>query len=203
MKRNKAVKHIPHAWLIVLRFRRWWARHRWENMFPADRSVISTAMSIPCFCCGPCARCLPAEAGISGRGAPSKPFNEEGGYVLETARGSIAAPGLVLAAGLGNIELAGMVGKTVPLKPEKGQLLVTERVAPFLPFPMSGIRQTVNGSVMIGYTNEDTGFEVSTTASAAARLPAGTGDISRSWPDTGGAFMGRAEAAYQRRCAHL
>lgn len=35
---------------------------------------------------------------------------------------------------------------------------------------MSGIRQTGNGSVMIGYTNEDTGFEVTTTVSGAARL---------------------------------
>ena len=63
-----------------------------------------------------------------------------------------------------------MMGKTVPLTPERGQLLVTERVAPFLSFPMSGIRQTGNGSVMIGYTNEDTGFEVGTTASAARGL---------------------------------
>jgi len=65
---------------------------------------------------------------------------------------------------------AAMMGKTVPLAPEKGQLLVTERVAPFLPFPMSGIRQTGNGSVMIGYTNEDTGFEVTTTTSGATQL---------------------------------
>ena len=35
---------------------------------------------------------------------------------------------------------------------------------------MSGIRQTGNGTVMIGYTNEDTGFEVDTSASAANRL---------------------------------
>jgi glycine/D-amino acid oxidase-like deaminating enzyme len=91
-------------------------------------------------------------------------------YVLETTQGAVEAPGIVLAAGLGNIELAAMLGKTVPLVPQKGQLLVTERVVPFLPFPMSGIRQTGSGSVMIGYTNEDTGFEVSTTASAARGL---------------------------------
>ena len=88
----------------------------------------------------------------------------------------VVRDGLVLAAGLGNIELAGMLGKTIPLNPEKGQLLVTERVAPFLPFPMSGIRQTANGSVMIGYTNEDTGFEVSTTTG---------GSVARSVPVSG------------------
>jgi glycine/D-amino acid oxidase-like deaminating enzyme len=93
-----------------------------------------------------------------------------GTFVLETTQGAVEAPGIVLAAGLENIELAAMLGKTVPLVPQKGQLLVTERAAPFLLFPMSGIRQTGNGSVMIGYTNEDTGFEVSTTASAAKGL---------------------------------
>jgi len=95
---------------------------------------------------------------------------KRGTYVLDTTQGTVEVPTIVLAAGLGNIELAAMMGKTVPLAPQKGQLLVTERVAPFLPFPMSGIRQTGNGSVMIGYTNEDTGLEVDTTASAANRL---------------------------------
>ena len=93
-----------------------------------------------------------------------------GTYVLDTTQGTVEVPAIVLAAGLGNIELAAMMGKTVPLTPQKGQLLVTERVAPFLAFPMSGIRQTGNGSVMIGYTNEDTGFEVTTTVSGAAQL---------------------------------
>jgi glycine/D-amino acid oxidase-like deaminating enzyme len=93
-----------------------------------------------------------------------------GTYRLDTTQGTVEVPAVVLAAGLGNVELAAMMGKTVPLAPEKGQLLVTERIAPFLPFPMSGIRQTGNGSVMIGYTNEDTGFEVTTTASGAAQL---------------------------------
>ena len=95
---------------------------------------------------------------------------KRGNYVLDTTQGTVEVPVIVLAAGLGNIELAAMMGKTVPLAPQKGQLLVTERVAPFLPFPMSGIRQTGNGTVMIGYTNEDTGFEVDTSASETARL---------------------------------
>jgi len=94
----------------------------------------------------------------------------KGTYVLDTTQGTVEVRVIVLAAGLGNMKLAAMMGKTVPLAPEKGQLLVTERVAPFLAFPMSGIRQTGNGSVMIGYTNENTGFEVDTTASGATRL---------------------------------
>jgi len=91
-------------------------------------------------------------------------------YHLGSSSEKIMVPKLVMAAGLGNISLFSMLGKTIPIVPQKGQLLVTERVKPFLPFPFSGIRQTGNGSVMIGYTHEDTGFETATTVSAAVQL---------------------------------
>lgn len=92
------------------------------------------------------------------------------GYRLDTSRGVIEAGKIVLAAGLGNISLAAQLGKQVPLAPQKGQLLVTERVNPFLSFPFSGIRQTGCGSVLIGYTQENTGFDTATTVPAAAQL---------------------------------
>ena len=94
-------------------------------------------------------------------------------YLLETSDGSVGkieADKVVMAAGLGNIELYAKLGKDLPLVPQKGQLLVTERVKPFLPFPFSGIRQTGCGSVMIGYTQENTGFDVSTSVPEAAGL---------------------------------
>ncbi len=91
-------------------------------------------------------------------------------YRLDTSTGTIEAPKIVLAAGLGNMDLARMLGRSLPLKPQKGQLLVTERIKPFLFFPCSGLRQTQNGSVMIGYTNENTGFDVTTTVPESAYL---------------------------------
>ena len=91
-------------------------------------------------------------------------------YHLDTSCGKIVVPKMVMAAGLGNTSLFSMIGKKIPLAPQKGQLLVTERVKPFLSFPFSGLRQTGCGSVMIGYTQENTGFEVDTTVSAAAQL---------------------------------
>jgi len=82
----------------------------------------------------------------------------------------IVAPRIVIAAGLGTSALARQVGLDVPLRPERGQILVTERLDPFLPLPGSGLRQTADGTVMIGATNEDVGYDLSTTGDAAARL---------------------------------
>ncbi|MFW2368101.1 MAG: NAD(P)/FAD-dependent oxidoreductase [Desulforhopalus sp.] len=91
-------------------------------------------------------------------------------YCIEASLGKITANKIVLAAGLGNIKLCARLGREIPLLPQKGQLLVTERVKPFLPLPFSGIRQTGCGSVMIGYTQENTGFDIKTTVPEAARL---------------------------------
>jgi glycine/D-amino acid oxidase-like deaminating enzyme len=83
---------------------------------------------------------------------------------------ALVAPRIVVAAGLGSGELARQIGLEVPVHPERGQVLVTERLAPFLPLPASGLRQTTDGTVMIGATKEDSGFDVSTTADASAKL---------------------------------
>jgi glycine/D-amino acid oxidase-like deaminating enzyme len=70
-----------------------------------------------------------------------------------------AAPRLVLAAGLGNKALGEKVGLNVPVRPSRGQIIITERVAPVLPMPTLMIRQTVEGTIMIGESREDAGFE--------------------------------------------
>ena len=92
------------------------------------------------------------------------------GFTVETADGTYAAETLVLAAGLGTVALAKQVGLDIPLHPERGQILVTERCERFLPLPASGLRQTEEGTVMIGATQESTGFDASTTGAAASRL---------------------------------
>jgi hydrogen cyanide synthase HcnC len=81
------------------------------------------------------------------------------------AASASAAPGarspgkVVLAAGLGNARLAPMVGLDAPVKPSKGQIIVTEKTAPFLHNPMVTVRQTDEGGVMIGDSQEDRGFD--------------------------------------------
>lgn len=82
----------------------------------------------------------------------------------------IVAARIVIAAGLGTPALAGQIGLDVPLRTERGQILVTERLDPLLPLPASGLRQTADGTVMIGSTHEDVGYDISTTANAAVRL---------------------------------
>jgi len=83
----------------------------------------------------------------------------DGGFVLRGAFGEIATAKVVLAAGLGNARLAPMVGLDAPVKPSKGQIIVTEKTAPFLSNPMVTIRQTDEGGVMIGDSQEDRGFD--------------------------------------------
>jgi glycine/D-amino acid oxidase-like deaminating enzyme len=62
------------------------------------------------------------------------------------------------------------VGITAPLVPERGQILVTERLASTSLLPASGVRQTHDGTVIIGVTNDSVGFNIDASAGAAARL---------------------------------
>jgi glycine/D-amino acid oxidase-like deaminating enzyme len=77
-----------------------------------------------------------------------------------------SAPRVVLAAGLGNEVLAAQVGLYAPVIPNRGQMLVTERLKPFLHHPTMGIRQTDEGSVQLGNSSEDVGLDNGTTTSA-------------------------------------
>lgn len=91
-------------------------------------------------------------------------------FRISTGDESIVAPRVVIAAGLGSQALGRQVGLEFPLRPQRGQVLVTERLEPFLPLPASGLRQTTEGTVMIGATKEEVGYDVSTTVEAAAAL---------------------------------
>jgi glycine/D-amino acid oxidase-like deaminating enzyme len=93
-----------------------------------------------------------------------------GGFLVRAGSTRHAAAQVVIAAGLGSRTLGAMVGLDVALRPQRGQILVTERLAPLLPVPASGVRQTGDGTVLIGLTQENVGYDISTTADAAARM---------------------------------
>lgn len=80
-----------------------------------------------------------------------------GGYRVGSAGQELAAPRIIVAAGLSTQALTAPLGFDVPVHSERGQILVTERLAPILPYPASGLRQTADGTVMIGATNEKIG----------------------------------------------
>lgn len=88
---------------------------------------------------------------------------EQGGTTLEAAR-------VVIAAGLGTTQLAAMVGVNAPVLPQRGQILVTARMPRFLDIPSLTVRQTDNGSVMIGESWEDAGPDDRTTPAVLSAL---------------------------------
>lgn len=82
----------------------------------------------------------------------------------------ICAERVVIAAGLGSKALAADLAINIPIRPQRGQILVTERLESFLPLPTSGLRQTREGTVMIGATHDEVGVDTSATSEAAAKL---------------------------------
>jgi glycine/D-amino acid oxidase-like deaminating enzyme len=116
-------------------------------------------------------------AGMTRLGAvyrPSSPALEVrpggGAFEIRTPGGSISTPKLVLAAGHGINPLEQALGFDVEVLAERGQILVTERMAPTGLLPANGVRQTAEGTFLIGTTNEDVGYDVSTTPQAGAAM---------------------------------
>lgn len=83
-------------------------------------------------------------------------------FIVSCGAERFTAGKLVIAAGLGSRDLAPMAGLTMPVHPLQGQVIVTERLRPFLRYPTHLARQTAEGSVMLGDSQEDVGFNIST-----------------------------------------
>ena len=101
---------------------------------------------------------------------------EGDGFRVETSDGSWTAGRVVLAAGNGNRRLGADVGLEVPVAPERGHILVTEPARPLFRHILGQIRQTDEGTVMLGASRESVGFDtgiapdiVGTIASRAVR----------------------------------
>src|ERR1700722_8357191 len=82
-------------------------------------------------------------------------------FRLGSGADEIAAPRVVLAAGLGNAKLAPLFGLRAPVRPQRGQILVTERAGRVFEMPTTTVRQTIEGGIMIGDSMEDVGFDTS------------------------------------------
>ena len=95
---------------------------------------------------------------------------EAGGFAAHGKLGVWRAPRIVLAAGLGNRALAPQLGLHAPVAPNRGQILVSERVAPFLHYPTINVRQTDEGSVQFGDSMEEVGFNDFTTTDVLSTI---------------------------------
>ena len=81
-----------------------------------------------------------------------------GGFGLDTESGSVRAERIVLASGLGNATLAPQVAINAPVRPQRGQILVLERLQPLLKYPITTLRQTDEGTVLVGDAQEEAGY---------------------------------------------
>src|SRR5260370_18213545 len=73
--------------------------------------------------------------------------------VRSARRGWFSPPGSAMRA------LAPLFGLSAPVEPQRGQILVTERAQRVLPMPTTTVRQTVEGGIMLGDSQEDVGFD--------------------------------------------
>ncbi len=115
---------------------------------------------------------LVRQGGAIRRRAPVGAVGGRDGFVLETPTGRVAAAKVVLAAGLANAELAPMVGLEAAVRPQRGQILVTQRLPALCAYATNQLRQTDDGTVMLGDTKEEVGFDPGTTQAAAKGLAA-------------------------------
>ena len=96
----------------------------------------------------------------------------DGAFRLVGRGDPVDAGRIVLAAGIANADLAPMVGLIAPVRPQRGQIIVTERLRPFLDYPMGTVRQTDEGGVLIGDSAEEAGFDDTVGLGVAATMAA-------------------------------
>ena len=99
-----------------------------------------------------------------------KSVAQEQGFRLQTRTDSFECNRVVFCAGLDNQRLARELGMHVPVSPLRGQLLITERVKPFLPCATLQVRQTADNTLQIGDSHENVGLDDSTTIDVISAL---------------------------------
>lgn len=102
----------------------------------------------------------------------------------------ISAAKVILSAGLGAAELGPKLGFKAPVRPQRGQVLITEKLPKMINRPSLIARQVDEGGIQIGATNEEVGHDDRVTqpglsslaAKAIAAYPAlAKAQVVRSW----------------------
>jgi glycine/D-amino acid oxidase-like deaminating enzyme len=112
-------------------------------------------------------------------------------FVVTCADGTLVeAKKVILSAGLGAISLGPKLGFKAPIRPQRGQVLITEKLPKLINRPSLIARQVDEGGIQIGATNEEVDFDDHVTqpglsslaAQAIAAYPAlARAQLVRSW----------------------
>ncbi len=113
------------------------------------------------------------------------------GFRVACADGTMVGAGkVVLSAGLGAAELGPRMGFRAPVRAQRGQVLITEKLPKLINRPSLIARQVDEGGIQIGATNEEVGLDDRVTqpglsglaARAVAAYPAlAKAQLLRSW----------------------
>ena len=95
---------------------------------------------------------------------------KQGGFFAHASQGIVAAGAIILCAGLGNRRLGEMLDMDIPVLVDRGQIMITERLQPFLDLPTLHVRQTAEGTVQIGDSHEDVGLDDGTSPSVLQKI---------------------------------
>jgi glycine/D-amino acid oxidase-like deaminating enzyme len=113
------------------------------------------------------------------------------GFRISCADGTTVSAGkVILSAGLGATQLGPKLGFKAPIRPQRGQVLITEKLPKLINRPSLIARQVDEGGIQIGATNEEVGLDDRVTqpglsglaADAIAAYPAlAKAQLVRSW----------------------
>ncbi|MDF1707404.1 MAG: FAD-dependent oxidoreductase [Paracoccaceae bacterium] len=95
------------------------------------------------------------------------------GLRVRCASGQVVTAGrVVLCAGLGAMDLGPRLGFLAPVRPQRGQVLVTEKLPPLMHRPSATIRQVDEGGIQIGASAEEVGLDDRVTIPTVAKIAA-------------------------------
>lgn len=92
--------------------------------------------------------------------------NDDGTVTVKTSRGDYQCRQVVISAGHGSTRLLAQLGEKLNVYPQRGQLMVTQRHPRVLKTPILNVRQTPDGTFVIGLSTEDVAMNTRVTCSA-------------------------------------
>lgn len=98
--------------------------------------------------------------------------NSDGFRVTCSDGSTFEAGKLVLSAGLGAAQLGPMLGFKAPVRAQRGQVLITEKLPKIINRPSLIARQVDEGGIQIGATNEEVGLDDGVTQPGLSSLAA-------------------------------